>query len=47
MNRKWCAYCKDEILEEEELEVIGCEIYHKDCAEQMVTLYDPFDVTEE
>ena len=39
---KWCAYCKDEIFEDEEFGIEGSEIFHLFCLEQKNTYYDSF-----
>jgi hypothetical protein len=39
----YCAYCKNEIFEDEEYLIEGSEIYHPDCLEQKNTYYDSFE----
>lgn len=45
--KKWCSYCKDPIYDDEEYDVEGSEIFHKECLEQKNTYYDSLSFDEE
>jgi len=45
--KKYCAYCKNEILETEEFEIEGSEIFHPFCLEQKNSYCDSFGDNED
>ena len=44
---KYCAYCKEEIFDYEELVIDGFEVFHDFCARQRKTYADSFGVEDD
>lgn len=43
----FCAYCKNEIISTENLEICGSAVYHKSCLEQKQCHIDAFGDEED